>query len=152
MMLNISFRWVWISYQTNHDDISVLACPTGLMRNSFNHAPRIWDSFNDRARSSKYLVIQNHVLILHTRHKRILRQRTLPTSKLFISPHHLCLQCLHIGWQEAIQLEFLPLMWRKGRAFIVKGRPEDIWPLRFMWVGVGLFRCWMGLNRSRRSS
>lgn len=113
--------------------ISVLACPIGLMKNSLNHVSQIWDSFNDRARSNKYLVIQHHILILHTRHERILRQRTLPTSKLLISPHHLCLQCLHIRWQEAIQLELLPFMWRKGRAFIVKGRPKNIGPLaRFM--------------------
>lgn len=150
MILNISFRWVWISYLTKNVDISAPNLPERpdwrTLSPSTNHTSQIWDSFNSGARRNKYLIIQHHILILHTRHERILRQRTLPTSKLLISPHHLCLQCLHIRWQEAVQLELLPFMRRKGWAFVVKGRPKNIWALRFMWVGVGLYRCSWGLN------
>lgn len=143
-MLKISFRCVWISYLINHNDISALDCPIGLMEGSLNNASQIWDSFNDSAGGNIYFVIQHHVLILHTSHKRILCQRTLPASKLVIRPHHLCLQRLHIRWQEAIQLELLPLMWRKRRAFVMKGRPKNIGSLRLMGLVQVLSGNWRG--------
>ena len=77
-----------------------------------------------------YSIVEHLVLILHASHESVLGQGVVAAAVLLISPLHLFLQCLNVGWQQAVQFEIPSLICRECRAFIVVGRAEECGSLR----------------------
>lgn len=68
---------------------------------------------------SRYLVVKHFVLRPHARQEGVLGQVILPAAILLISSVHLFIQGLDVGWEEADELEGLPLILGKRGAFVV---------------------------------
>lgn len=72
-----------------------------------------------------YSIIQNLILRLHARHKRILPQVIALAGVLLISAPDLLLQRLHVRRQQAVQAELIALLLRESRSFVEVGVVEE---------------------------
>lgn len=60
-----------------------------------------------------HLVVEYFILILHTRHERILRQGIVAAAVLLVRTIDLLFQRLDIGRKKTIELEVLPFVRRE---------------------------------------
>lgn len=73
-----------------------------------------------------YLIVENFVLLLQTRHKRVLCQSIGPAAVLLVGPFDLLIQCLHICWEQTLELEGFALMdWKGGALVEIRGSKQS---------------------------
>ena len=65
------------------------------------------------------LVVKHFILLLHTRHERILRQRIFPRAILLVRTPDLLFERLHVGRQQSMEAKGAPLFSGKRRPFVI---------------------------------